>query len=86
LYQEDIARLFGMIRRGTPVVIVNQSVKAADRGGRVFLEVHDNEDGRDLYGEGLKVLEAKNLTGRVDLKKIRKASRERKGLLVDVTK
>jgi len=86
LYQEDIARLFGMIRRGTPVSIVNQPVKAADRGGRVFLEVHDNGDGRDLYAEGLKVLEAKNLTGRVDLKKIRKASRERKGLLVDVTK
>jgi L,D-transpeptidase ErfK/SrfK len=86
LFQEDIARLFGMIRRGTPVAIVNQPVKAADKGGRVYLEVHDNEDGRDLYGEALKVLEAKNLTSRVDLKKIRKASRERKGLLVDVSK
>jgi L,D-transpeptidase ErfK/SrfK len=86
LYQEDIAQLFGMIRRGTPVVIVNQPVKAADRGGRIFLEVHDNGDGRDLYAEGLKVLEAKNLTNRVDLKKMREASRERKGLLADVTK
>jgi L,D-transpeptidase ErfK/SrfK len=86
LYQEDIAQLFGTIRRGTPVAVVNQPVKAAVRGGRVYLQVHDNEEGRDLYGEGLKVLEAKNLTGRVDLRKIRKASLERKGLLVDVSK
>lgn len=86
LYQEDIAQLFGMIRRGTPVVIVNQPVKAADRGGRILLEVHDNGDGGDLYAEGLKVLEAKNLTDRVDLMKMREASRERKGLLTDVTK
>jgi L,D-transpeptidase ErfK/SrfK len=86
LYQEDIARLFGMIRRGTPVVIVNQPVKAVDRGDRVYLQVHDNEDGRDLYGEGLKVLGVKNLMDRVDLKKIRKASRERTGLLVDVSR
>jgi len=85
LYQEDIAELFGMIRRGAPVAIVNQPVKAAERGGRVYLQVHDNGDGRDLYAEGLKALESKNLTNRVDLKKIRKASRERKGLLVDVT-
>jgi hypothetical protein len=75
-----------MIRRGTPVVIVNQPVKAVDRGDRVYLQVHDNEDGRDLYGEGLKVLGAKNLMDRVDLKKIRKASRERTGLLVDVSR
>lgn len=86
LYQEDIAQLFGMIRRGARVVIVHQPVKAADRGGRIFLEVHDNGDGGDLYAEGLKVLEAKNLTSRVDPRKVRKASRERKGILVDVTK
>ena len=86
LYQEDIARLFGMVRRGTPVAIVNQPVKAAARGDRVYLQVHDYEDGRDLYGEALKVLETKNLTSRVDLEKTRKASRERKGLLVDISK
>jgi len=86
LYQEDIARLFGMVRRGTPVAIVNQPVKAAARGDRVYLQVHDYEDGRDLYSEALKVLKAKNLTSRVDLAITRKASRERTGLLVDVSK
>jgi len=86
LYQEDIAQLFEMIRRGTPVAIVNQPVKAAAIGDRVYLQVQDYEDGRDLYGEALKVLEAKNLTNRVDLQKTRKASRERTGLLVDVSR
>lgn len=86
LYQEDIARLFGMVRRGTRVAIVNQPVKAAARGDRVYLQVHDYEAGMDLYREALKVLKTKSLASRVDLKKIRKASRERKGLLVDVSK
>jgi L,D-transpeptidase ErfK/SrfK len=85
LHQEDIALLFEMIPRGTRVSIVNQPVKAAVSGGRVYLQVHDSEDGRDLYGEALKVLEAKNLTKRVDRGKIREASRERKGLLVDIS-
>ena len=85
LHQEDIALLFEMIPRGTRVSIVNQPVKAAVSGGRVYLQVHDSEDGRDLYGEALKVLEAKNLTKRVDRGKIREASRERKGLLMDIS-
>jgi L,D-transpeptidase ErfK/SrfK len=86
LHQKDIARLFGMVRPGTAVAIVNQPVKAATRGDRVYLEVHDDGDRRDLYGKALKVLEAKNLTRRVDPEKTRRASRERKGLLVDITK
>jgi L,D-transpeptidase ErfK/SrfK len=86
LYQEDIALLFGMVGRGTPVAIVNQPVKAAAIGDRIYLEVHDDGDGRDLYSECMKVLKSKNLTSRVDLEKIRKASRERKGLLVDITR
>lgn len=85
LYQKDIARLFGMVRRGTEVTIVNQPVKAAVRGDHIFLEVHDYEDGRDLYGEALKVLEARNLASRADPVKIREACRERTGLLTDVS-
>jgi len=85
LHQEDIALLFEMIPRGTRVSIVNQPVKAAVSGGRVYLQVHDYAEGRDLYGEALKVLEAKNLTKRVDRGKILEASRERKGLLVDIS-
>ncbi len=86
LYPEDIPRLFEMVGNGTPVAIVNQPVKAAAAGDRVYLEVHDYGDGRDLYGTALKVLEEKGLTGRTDPEKIRKASLERRGLLVDVSK
>jgi len=86
LHQEDIAHLFGMVKSGTRVAIVNQPVKAAAAGGRVYLEVYDDEGGRDLYSDALKVLGSKDLTGRVDLEKTRKACRERTGLLVDVSK
>ena len=86
LYQKDIARLFRMVGRETPVVVVNQPVKAALRGDRVYLEVHDYGDRRDLYGETLRVLETKNLASRTDPVKIRKACRARTGLLTDVTK
>ncbi|MBP2668039.1 MAG: ErfK/YbiS/YcfS/YnhG family protein [Deltaproteobacteria bacterium] len=86
LYQEDIALLFGMIRRGTRVSIVDHPVKAAAMGDRVYLQVHNYEEGRDLYSEALKVLEAKNLSNRVDLEKTRKACRERTGLLVDISR
>jgi hypothetical protein len=61
-------------------------VKAVAKGDRVYLQVHDYEDGRDLYREALNVLEAKNLANRVDLKKTRMACRKRTGLLVNVSK
>ncbi|MGW8286555.1 MAG: L,D-transpeptidase family protein [Candidatus Deferrimicrobiaceae bacterium] len=86
LYQEDIAQLFGMVRRGTRVSIVDQPVKAAAEGDRIYLQVHDNENGRDLYREALEVLKAKNLASRVDLEKTQNACRERTGLLVDVSR
>lgn len=86
LYEEDIALLFGMIQRGERVSIVDQPVKAAAEGDRIYLQVHDYKDGRDLYREALKVLEAKNLASRVDLEKTRNACRERTGLLVDVSR
>jgi len=86
LYEEDIARLFGMVDNGTPVVVVNQPVKVAAEGDRVFLEVHDYGDGRDLYRDAQKLLNAKGLADRIDPGKVKKANRERSGLVVDVSK
>ncbi|MDX1269802.1 MAG: L,D-transpeptidase family protein, partial [Oceanisphaera sp.] len=40
LYPEDIADLFQRVRRGTPVRIVDQPVKAAVHRGRLYLEVN----------------------------------------------
>jgi len=86
LYEEDIARLFGIVDNGTPVVVVNQPVKVAVEGDRVFLEVHDYGDGRDLYREAQRLLQAKGLADRIDPDKVRNANRERSGLVVDVSK
>lgn len=86
LYEEDIVRLFRSVDRGTPVTIVNQPVKAAARAGRVYVQVHDYGDGADLYAPALRVLDAKGLAGRVDLRKLAEAVRERSGLLVDISR
>ncbi|MGW8284175.1 MAG: L,D-transpeptidase family protein [Candidatus Deferrimicrobiaceae bacterium] len=86
LYEEDIARLFGMVDNGTPVVVVNQPVKVAAEGDRVFLEVHDYVGGRNLYRETQKLLNAKGLADRIDPEKVRTVNRERSGLVVDVSK
>lgn len=86
LHQEDIARLFGMVKRGTRVAIVDRPVEAAAVGGAVYLQVHDDGSRRDLYSEALNVLEAKGMTDRVDPEKIREACRKRTGLLVNVSK
>jgi hypothetical protein len=45
--------LFKIVRRGTPVFIVNRPVKAAAVGDRVYIEAQDYGDGDDPYGEAL---------------------------------
>ncbi len=86
MFEEDIVQLFYMVQRGTPVTIVNQPVKVAVFGSGVYLEVHSYGDGRNLYREALAVLTAKGLAGRADLKKVRKATRARRGLPTDISK
>ena len=87
LYEEDIVQLFGMVGTGERVTIIHQPVKAAKNGDAVYLEVHDYyEDGRDLYAAALKVLAEKKLASGVDLNKVWRASRERSGVPVDVSK
>ena len=53
LYPGDIAELFDLAKRGTPVKIVNQPVLAGWRNGALYLEVHRPlaEDERDLRAE-----------------------------------
>ncbi len=86
LYPEDISRLFRMIDVETPVIIVNQPVKAVFERNYVYLQVHDYGDGRDLYEEALKVLTRKKLMDQVDLVKVRKAVREKTGLMTVVSR
>jgi L,D-transpeptidase ErfK/SrfK len=86
LYEEDIGQLFDMIPSGTRVTIVNQPVKAAALGDAVLLEIHDYEDGRDLFVESLKILVTKNLIEKVDLEKVKRATLECSGLVVKVSR
>ena len=53
---------------------------------RVFLEAHDQGDGRDLYRDALELLNSKDLTDRIDPDKVRKANTERSSLVVGVSK
>ncbi len=85
LYPEDIVELFTMVEAGTGVAIVSQPVKVAVWGKEVYLEVHAYEEGGNLYWEALNILAAKNLKGSVNLDKVRRAVRERSGLLVNVS-
>lgn len=86
LYEEDITRLFELVGNGTPVAVVNQPVKVAAEGDRVFLEIHDSGNGRDLYQEVLDLLNAKELAYRIDWNKVRTAEAERSGLVVEVSR
>jgi L,D-transpeptidase ErfK/SrfK len=44
LYPEDIPRLYAMVPVGTRVEIVREPVKVGTRNGRVFLEVHEDDE------------------------------------------
>jgi L,D-transpeptidase ErfK/SrfK len=87
LYPEDIKRLFHMVRPGTPVKIIYAPVKIGMQNHRVFVEVH-----RDIYKRianfekyGLDLLKEKQMTGRVNLEKYRRALQRQSGIPVDVT-
>ncbi len=85
LFPEDIVRLFALVPIGARVTIVNQPVKAALVGDRVFVEIHRYDD-IDYRGAVIKVLGRKNLLERVDFARLERAVKEKKGMPVDVTR
>lgn len=86
LYPEDIVRLYGLVRVGTPVVVVREPVKAAAEGERVFVEVHADVDlAVDYIDEAWQALARKDLHGPVDRAKLARAVGERSGVPVDVS-
>ncbi len=84
LFPEDIVNLYDMVKRGTRVVIVNQPVKVAVRGGKVYIEVHQYED-VDHAGLVLRIFVNKGLLERVDMAKLNLALKEKSGMPVEVT-
>ncbi|HEY6837546.1 MAG TPA: L,D-transpeptidase family protein [Geobacteraceae bacterium] len=87
LYPEDIPRLFGQVRVGTKVAIVREPIKVGVKGERVYIEVHaDSRWHGSSFEELLRLLRGRKLVQRVDMAKCRQALREKKGVMVDVTK
>ena len=44
MYPEDIEHLFGLVSVNTPVLLVNEPIKLGQRGGGIFLSVHQPLD------------------------------------------
>ncbi|HEX9023424.1 MAG TPA: L,D-transpeptidase, partial [Geobacteraceae bacterium] len=76
---------FALVPVGAKVTIVNQPVKAALVGDKVFVEIHRYDD-IDYRGAVIKVLGRKNLLERVDFARLERAVNEKKGMPVDVTR
>lgn len=86
LYPEDIPYLYAMVDVGTHVTFVREPVKVGLRRGRVFVEVHQDEEAEiDALAEAKRLLTRRRLLERVDEKKLDDAVREHNGMPVDVT-
>lgn len=86
LYPEDIPLLYAQVPVGTEVRIVREPVKVGVREGRVFVEVHADDDAKvDLAREARTLVGKRKLANRVDPEKLARAVRERRGFPVDVT-
>jgi L,D-transpeptidase ErfK/SrfK len=86
LYPEDIPVLFERVPVGTQVSIVREPVKVGVRTGRVYVEIHLDEDSKiDLRAEAKRILAKRGLTGSVDPHKLEAAVVETSGVPIDVT-
>jgi L,D-transpeptidase ErfK/SrfK len=99
MYPEDIQKLFGEVKIGTKVTVVNQPVKLAWSGDRLYLEVHptpaqadqleiDNlSDFEDPVGVTKTIMAAaKDAASRLDWAAIRQAAKDRNGIPVAITR
>ena len=85
LYPEDIVKLFGMVSKGTRVIVINQPIKACLLGGKVFLEAHRPDSEEISVSQALHLLADKKLLARTDFAKLIRAMQEMKGIPVDIT-
>ncbi len=98
MFPEDITQIYNMVPVGTKVTVVDQSIKAAWIGNRLFLEVHPTQDqAAVMEHEGsipdyqlserdlsmIMRVAGKNVQT-LDWQKIRKVVKERKGYPVPI--
>lgn len=87
LYPEDIPRLYRLVPLGTSVTIVKQAVKVGERGGRVYMEVHDDCSSMAENMEAAYLLLKKNnFYERVNVNKLLRVLREKRGVPTDISR
>lgn len=87
LYPEDIPQLFRQVRVNTAVTIVRQPVKIGSKDGRIYIEVHSDEDNKlNNFNEAIQLLTKKGFLERINTSKMYQALAEKRGLPVDITK
>jgi L,D-transpeptidase ErfK/SrfK len=82
LYPEDIERLYGMVKVGTPGRLVYEPVKFGWRGDALYVEVHDDLYGKypGLWNHAVHVVSEQNLGEYVDMGKLEKAVEGKTGV------
>lgn len=85
LYPEDIVTLYRLVPKGTPVLIVQQPLKLAQRGAQVFLEVHRYPGKQPTVGEAMQTLADRHLLAKTDFRKLMQAIAEKRGYPVDIS-
>jgi len=86
LYPEDIPHLYERVAVGTRVSIVREPVKVGQRGTRIYVEVHGDDEVRvDYLSEAKRLLARRGLLDRIDAQKLDSAVKELRGVPVDVS-
>jgi L,D-transpeptidase ErfK/SrfK len=82
LYPEDIEALFKMVPVGTPGVFVYQPIKFGWRGGRLYVEVHDDLYARypGMWNLATHLVDRLGLTDKVDMAALEKAVEAKSGV------
>jgi L,D-transpeptidase ErfK/SrfK len=85
LYPEDIVSLYTLVQKRTLVVIVNQPIKVAKVGERVYVEVHRYQGRQPTVGDAMQMLADRHWLSGTDFRKLIRAIVEKKGYPVDVS-
>ncbi len=87
LYPEDIMELFRLVPVNSRVIIVQQPVKTGVSKGRVYVEVNEDSELRnfDYLDNATTLLKKKGLFDKVNIGKLKRAVREKRGYPVDIS-
>lgn len=90
LFPEDMERLFDDVREGTPVRLVDQTVKLGTREGALYLEAHESrspaaEASRNRARHQIEVWAKKNPGQRIDWTRVQRALSEPTGVPVRIS-